>query len=136
MPPANVEIVRRFWELATVHRDFDAAMELTHADVEFDWSDSRAPYRGVYRGSDEMKGAWQAWLEAWDEWKPEVVEAIEVDPGTVVVVTQVYARGKGSGVPVSAEGASVWSIRDGKILRGKLFQSKFEALASVKYPAT
>ena len=135
MPPVNADIVRRFWELATVHRDFDGAMELTHADVEFDWSDSRAPYGGLYRG-DEIQGAWRAWMEAWDEWKPEITEAIELDPETVVVVTQVQARGKGSGVTVSARGASVWNLRDGKIARGKLYQSKSEALAAVSHPST
>ena len=135
MAPSNTEIVRRFWELALVHRDLALAMGLTHADVVFDWSDSRAPYRGLYRGIDEVRGAWQTWLEAWDEWRP-AVEAIEVDPETVVIVTQVQARGKGSGVTVSAQGASVWNLRDGKITRGKLFQSKDEALAAVSPPAT
>ncbi len=136
MSQENVEVVRRFWELAAVHRDFAVAMGLTHADVEFDWSDSRAPYSGLYRGIDEVRRAWQTWLEAWDEWKPEIVEAIEVDPETVVVVTQVQARGKGSGVTVHAQGASVWTIRDGKIARGKLYQSKAEALAAVSRPST
>jgi ketosteroid isomerase-like protein len=136
MSPGNVEVIRRFWEFAVIRRDFDAALQLTHADVEFDWSDSRAPYRGLYRGNAQMQGAWRTWLEAWDEWIPEIREAIEVDPETVVVVTLVHARGKGSGVPVRAEGASVWSMRDGKIVRAKLFQSKAEALAAVKRPAT
>ena len=136
MAPGNVELVRRFVELATVHRDFAAAMELTHRDVEFDWSDSRAPYSGLYRGSGEIDGAWRAWLEAWDEWKPEIVETIEVDAETVVFVTKVHAHGKGSGVPVRAQGASVWTVRDGKIARGKLYQSKAEALAAVSPTTT
>ena len=129
-------MVRRFWDLAMNQRDFDGAMELTHADVEFDWSNSRAPYRGRYRGQDEVQDAWQTWLDAWEEWLPEIIEAIEVDPETVVAVTQVHARGKGSGVPVRAEGASVWTIRDGKIAGGKLYQSKAEALSSVMPAAT
>jgi ketosteroid isomerase-like protein len=132
----NAELVRRVWQLAVVDRDFAAAMELAHADVEYDWSDSRAPYAAVYRGHDEIKGAWLAWLEAWDEWIPEIVEAIEVDPGTVVVVTRIHARGKGSGVPVRAEGASAWYIVDGKVARAKLYQSKAEALDAVSRPAT
>jgi ketosteroid isomerase-like protein len=135
MSQENAEIVRRFWQLAVDQMDFAAAMELTHAGVEFDWSDSRAPYSGVYRGASEIQDAWRTWLEAWDEWRPEIVEAIEIDRETVVAVTQVTARGKGSGVPVRAEGASAWTIRDGKIAKGKLYQSKAEALAAVS-PAT
>jgi len=128
--PATVEIVRRVWELVLQRRDFDAAAELVDEDAEFDWSDSRAPYGGVYRGHAELRAMWQHWLEAWDQWETEIVEATEVDAGTVLTVTRVRARGKGSGVPVEARGASVWTVRDGKIVRAKLFQSKPEALAA------
>jgi ketosteroid isomerase-like protein len=136
MSPRNVEIVRRFMELALERRDFEAALQLTHPDSEFDWSNSLAPYRGIYRGSAEVMQAWRTWLEAWDEWNTSITEVIEVDPETVVVVTHVRARGKGSGVAVEAGGAGVWQVRDGKIGSAKLFQSKDEALASVKHPAT
>lgn len=136
MSQQNVEIVRRFADLATGARDFDAAFQLAHEDVVFDWRDSRAPYSGLYQGRGECLAAWRVWLEAWDEWNPEVKEAIDVDPETVVVVTEIHARGKGSGVPVRAGGASVWRVRDGKIAYAKLFQSKAEALAGVSRPAT
>jgi ketosteroid isomerase-like protein len=129
--PATVEIVRRAWDLVLQRRDFDAAAELIGDDAEFDWSNSRAPYGGLYRGHAELRGMWQLWLEAWEEWETEVVEAIEVDAGTVLTVTRVRARGKGSGVPVEARGASLWTVRDGKIVGAKLFQSKPEALAAL-----
>jgi ketosteroid isomerase-like protein len=135
MSPRNVEVVRRFMELGLERRDFEAAMQLTHPDAEFDWSNSLAPYRGIYRGSAEVMQGWQTWLEAWDEWSTSIAEAIELDSETVVVVTRVRARGKGSGVEVEAGGAGVWRVRDGKISSAKLFQSKSEALASVS-PAT
>jgi ketosteroid isomerase-like protein len=136
MPPANAEIVRRFLELSLERRDFEAALELVHPDAEMDWSNSRAPYRGVYRGYAQAMTAWAAWLEAWDEWHTDVKEAIEVDPETVVIVTHVRARGKGSGVTVNAAGAGVWRVRDGKIVHAKLFQSKAEAFAAVSERAT
>lgn len=131
MSPQNVEIVRRFLELSLERRDFEAALQLVHPDAEMDWSNSRAPYRGVYRGYAEAMSAWATWLEAWDEWHTEVKEWIEVDSETVVVVTHVRARGKGSGVTVDAGGAGVWRVRHGKIDHAKLFQSKDEALAAV-----
>jgi len=40
-------------------------------------------------------------------------------------------RGRGSGVEVEATGAQVWTIRDGKFQRAKLYQSKAEALEAV-----
>lgn len=123
--------MRRAWDLVLQRRDFDAAAELIADDAAFDWSNSRAPYGGVYRGHGELRAMWMLWLEAWEEWETEVVEAIEVEAGTVLTVTRVRARGRGSGVPVEARGASLWTVRDGKIVTAKLFQSKPEALAAI-----
>jgi ketosteroid isomerase-like protein len=132
----NVEIVRRFLDLTLERRDVEGAMQLVHPDAEMDWSNSRAPYRGVYRGYAEATAAWATWLEAWEEWHTEVKEAIDVDPETVVIVTRVRARGKGSGITVDAGGAGIWRVRDGKIAYAKLFQSKSEALAAISRPTT
>ena len=136
MAAANAEIVSRFLKLSLADRNIEAALELAHLDAEMDWSNSIAPYRGVYRGAAEAMGAWQAWLEAWEEWSTEITEAIEMDPETLVIVTHIRARGKGSGVTVEAEGAGVWKVRDGKVAYAKLYQSKAEALAAVSRPAS
>ena len=136
MSAANLDIVRRFLELGLTKRDFDAAFELAHPDAVFDWSNSLAPYRGVYQGAKQGKEAWSAWLEAWQRWDIDIVETIDLDAETLVVVTHVRAQGKGSGITVDAGGAGLWRVRDGKIAYAKLFQSKEEALAAVSPPAT
>ena len=136
MSAANIEIVRRFLDLGLTKRDFDGAFELAHRDAIFDWSNSLAPYRGVYHGAEQGREAWSAWLEAWERWDIDIVETIDLDAETLVVVTQVRAQGKGSGITVDAGGASLWRVRDGKIAYAKLFQSKEEALAAVSPPAT
>ena len=82
------------------------------------------PIAACIAATHEAIGAWQTWLEAWEEWRTEIIEAIEVDPETIVIVTQIHARGRGSGISVDAEGAGVWQVRDGKIAYAKLFQSK------------
>jgi ketosteroid isomerase-like protein len=134
MSQGNFDVVLRLFDVDWARSDLDATMQLIHDDAELDWSNSRAPYQGVYRGRAEIADAWRTWKEAWEEWYGEVREVIEVDPDTVVMVTRVRARGKGSGVTVHADGASVWSVRDGKIFRGKLFQSKAAALESMGVP--
>jgi ketosteroid isomerase-like protein len=126
-----VEIAREVFDRAFVRWDLDGALQLIDAEGEMDWSASLAPYSGVYHGHAEIRATWQQWKDAWDEWTPEVIEAIEVDASIVVLVTLINARGKGSGVPVRAGGASIWTIRDGKVSRVKLFQSKAEALEAV-----
>jgi ketosteroid isomerase-like protein len=112
-------------------RDIDGALALLHPDADIDFSDSRAPYRGRYRGRGEIRNLFEAMAEAWDRFYPEYREMIEVDPETVLVVTLVRARGRGSGIPVEAHGAGIWSVRDGKIIRGKLFQSKAAAMEAI-----
>jgi ketosteroid isomerase-like protein len=131
MAQENVHVVRELFDRVWARRDVEAAIELVHPDAEFDWSASRSPYRGSYQGHAALREAADSIWDAWDEWDPQFEEVIEIDPETVLVVTFVRARGKGSGVPVEAHGASLWSVREGKIVRAKLFQSKAEALGAV-----
>ena len=60
-----------------------------------------------------------------------IEETIDVDDETVVIATDVHARGRGSGVLVRARGAGVWVVRDEKVARAKLFQSRAAALEAV-----
>jgi ketosteroid isomerase-like protein len=132
MSQETVEVVRKVYAFSG--RDPEANLEFMDAvdpEAVLDWTASRGPYRGVYRGHAEIRRFWQAFLEAWDEWATEIQETIEVDPETVICVTRVRARGKGSGVLIDAHGAGVWSVRNGKVTRAKLFQSKADALEAV-----
>jgi ketosteroid isomerase-like protein len=129
MSQENVEVVRKVYGFAG--RDPDANVEFFEDDAVLDWTASRAPYSGIYRGHAEIRRFWRAFLEAWDDWTTELQEVIEVDPQTIVCVTLVRGRGKGSGVLIEAHGAGVWSVRNGKVTRGKLFQSKAKALEAV-----
>ena len=128
MSQENLEIAREVFDRAFVRWDLDGALQLIDSQAVMDWSVSLAPYRGIYHGHAEIRDTWQQWKDAWDEWTPEVTEAIEIDSETVILVTLIHARGKGSGVPVQAGGASIWTVRDGKVSLVKLFQSKAEAL--------
>jgi len=125
----NVEVVRKVYGFAG--HDPDENVEFFDDDAVLDWTASRAPYSGIYRGHAEIRRFWRAFLEAWDDWTTELQEVIEVDPQTIVCVTLVRGRGKGSGVLIEAHGAGVWSVRNGKVTSGKLFQSKAEALEAV-----
>jgi ketosteroid isomerase-like protein len=131
MSQENVEIAREVFQRAFVRWDLDGALQLVDSACVMDWSTSLAPYKGIYRGHAEIRDTWQQWKDVWDEWTPEVTEAIEVDTETVVLVTLIHALGKGSGVPVRAGGASVWTMRDSKVTCVKLFQTKAEALEAV-----
>ena len=65
-----VEVVLRLMD-AVRNKAVERGMELVHEDAEFDWSESRAPYRGIYRGHADMEKFWDVWLEAWEAWEAE-----------------------------------------------------------------
>ena len=109
-------------------RDLAGVLACIDDEMDFDWSDSIGPLRGVYRGHEGMARFWKETWDAWEEFVLEVEEVIELGSDRVVTPTVVRARGKGSGVDVEAAGAMIWTARSGKILAGRFFQTREEAL--------
>jgi ketosteroid isomerase-like protein len=129
MSEQNVRVVRGIYS-ALNRGDFDAALEAGHADVEHDWSRSVGPYQGIYRGREEIRRFWISFRDAVDELTFEVEDTIDAGEHVVALV-RVHVRGRGSGVQVAARGPHVWTFRDGKVIRFRLFQEKAEALEAV-----
>jgi ketosteroid isomerase-like protein len=127
MSQANVEIVKRF-EDSWAAGDLDATLECIHDDVVFDWSDSIGPFAGTYEGRDGMVRFWQELRDAFEEFRPEALEFVEAGLERVITLDVVRGRGKGSGIEIEAQGAMLWTLRDGKIAHAKMFQTKEEAL--------
>jgi hypothetical protein len=126
----NARTVRRMIGLYNEGRIEDVLTEVDDAFV-LDWSNSRGPLKGVYRGRDGLSDAWTTFTEAWEALRWEAVEVIDVDPSTVIVRTRMSTRGRGSGAEVTASGAQLWSFDDGRPVGVKLYQSKEEALEAV-----
>jgi ketosteroid isomerase-like protein len=127
MSRENVGVVRRTIDFFN-DGDIDRALAEASDDLEMDWSNSIGPLRGVYRGRQEVRKVWEAFLDAWEtvQWEPQ--EIIDVDHSRVIVVNRVQMRGRGSGVDVDATGVQLWTIAAGEAQRIKLYQSKVEAL--------
>ena len=130
MSQKNIEMVRATIE-AINKGDLDQALEAAHEDFEADWSNSIGPHRGVYRGRERARELFGFFLEAWDEFRWDPEEIIEVDEARVVVVNHIRMRGRGSGVEVEATGAQLWTITGGEVRSLKLYQSKADALGAV-----
>ena len=77
-----------------------------------------------------MRRTWLAALAAWDDFRAEPSELIEVG-GQVVVLTHVHARGRGSGAEVTADTATVWTVDAGRIVRLALYWDSAKALRAV-----
>jgi ketosteroid isomerase-like protein len=125
-----VEVVRRFL-LRINEQDLDAALSQVAADAELDWSASEAPDAGVYHGPTE----WRTWmtdrLEALTDTRFDVVEVIDVPPDSVVLVVHVRGRGRASGIETAALGASVWTLRAGRVTGLTFYEMRDQALKAV-----
>jgi len=123
----NVEVVRRMID-AFNRGDLDAVLDGSSDDFEFDFSHSRGPLSGVYRGTDDARDFLTAFFEPWAALDVELEELIELGGDRVLTVSEIRTRGQGSGVEVNATGAMIWTIRDGEVAAAKMYQTKAEAL--------
>ena len=131
MPQENVEIVRRVYD-GWASGDF-SDVDVFDPDVEFEMVDW--PEGSTARGLDGMRRAWRAALSAWEDFRAEPGEFVEAGD-QVLVMTHAVGRGKESGVEVSAETATLWTIEAGRIVRLGLYWDRAKALevAGVRFP--
>jgi len=135
MSQENVELWRSFIEdlrAVTGQQEWDGwlagAAELWDAEIEWDASESGLPdIGGVYRGKDAVRGFWRDWFAAWEtlEFEYELVDAGD----RVVMLLEQRMRGRSTGIEVSlGKYAQVATLRDGLMVRWKLYLSQSEAL--------
>jgi uncharacterized protein len=126
MSQENVEIVRRAFE-AFNRGDLDGAVSDAAPDIEYIASGAIPGATGVYRGPEGFK-RFAGWLrEEFDDARIEVNDLIEARDQVVASVTN-RGRGKRSGAETSWKLWTLWTLRDGEIVRGQGFTSREEAL--------
>ena len=124
MSQENVELIRRQIE-ALNREDWDAAFKDAAPDAEFDLSRAVGIDRGVYTFR-QMRRLIEEFAKAWESVQSGADEFIDAGEHVVAPFTN-HLRGR-DGIEVQARGAWVWTIRDGAIVRGCLYQEREEAL--------
>ena len=125
MSQENVEIVRRMYD-AWEQGDFEAALSYFDPDVE--WSEPPDnPGARTWHGHDGVRGALTTWMGAWDDFRYECRELIDCGDDRVLLAAWQTGRGKGSGVQTSEENFSVYDVREGKIVRQRMFRHRTDA---------
>jgi ketosteroid isomerase-like protein len=125
MSQENMEVVRKLF--ASWNReDFDEAWSLCDTDLEIDRSRSLVDAR-VYRGTEDVRQFWDEWRSTWATARWEIDELIDTGDD-VVVLGRFYGRGAESGATVEANVSQLMTVRNGKLVRGVLFQSRTDAL--------
>jgi uncharacterized protein len=124
----NVDLVRRATE-ATQRHDNEAVFRLYDREVEVETPDLDGSIR-IYRGFDGIRAWYRDLLDAFTEWTVVVDEWI--DGGSdVIAVLRTVGRGRKSGAPFERREAHVWTVRNGKLWRLRIYKTRQEALEAV-----
>jgi hypothetical protein len=89
-----------------------------------------APDRRVVKGADAALGALNDWLETWQGYELELVEATGAPDDRVFQAMRQRATGAVSGVPFEGDLFQVWWLRDGRPYRTEMFFDRGKALAA------
>jgi ketosteroid isomerase-like protein len=128
MSQENVEVVRAAIDAAN-RGDWDAVFK--DAAPGFKWDSSRAlnpDTSGVFT-ADEAVRIFKQGVQLWESLWIEINDVIEVGDHVVVPHT-FYVRGR-DGIEAQARTTWVFTIRNGKMERGCLYQDRDEALEAV-----
>jgi len=125
MSEESVETVRRNIE-AWNRRDLTTWLASFHPDAEIDWSRSRGPLKGVYRGHGELEAFWGEFWSTFEDVQLETHGLTEAG-SEVLFSNTAHMRGR-EGIEVSARSTQVFTVENGQITRLRLFQERAEAL--------
>jgi ketosteroid isomerase-like protein len=122
----NVDLVRRTYE-AFSRGGPEAVLPFLSHQVE--WHDiANQPDAGVVHGHEGVLQAFHRWLSAFGEgYRADIAEIL--DQGEEIVVFDRHSgRGAESGADFHQPLASVWTVRDGLIVRVRWFSQRADAL--------
>ena len=132
MSSENVDVVKTIMD-AFGRQDRAAALMCLDSEVLWEENDRGgfADLRSAYHGHAEFETWWNQVSEPWQELCPEPEEFVDAGDD-VVCAYRLRGRGRGSDVPVVSQTMyDVYTIRDAKIVRRRLFASRREARAAV-----
>jgi len=130
MAPGNVDLIRPIYE-EWGRGNWRPRFDVYHPNMEWGWSDEFPGLAGVFEDHEDPNPRLLAWLSGWEHWRAEADEYLEFGDHVVVLATY-HGRGRGSGVEISQEGAHVYELRDGKVVRLEIFATRAKALQSVQ----
>ena len=131
MSQENVEIVRTAYAAMSA-RDFDALTKVTDSEWVFDFSRAIGPQKGVYRGHEEIAQFGAATEEAVERFELSPIEFLVGSASQIVVRHHLSAKGRGSGLELDRvpDATLLWELRDGKVIKTTLYNSRAEALGA------
>ena len=126
MSQQNVEVVKA--ALDAWPQGLDALSEHWTDDIDHRAIEGAIDDHGPLHGKDAVRAYLQDWLDMFDPLTVEPLELIDAGGDEVVTVLRFGGRAKLSGVETYITFAIVYTVRDGKLARGREYATRAEAL--------
>jgi ketosteroid isomerase-like protein len=126
MSQANVQVVAD--TIAAFNRgDLDAAAEYWADDLDYRAAQGAPDDPGPIHRKEAMRTYVEDWLDTFDDFSGQVIELIDAGDETIAVI-RITGRAKLSSVETDLTFAAIYTIRDGKIARGREYWTREQAL--------
>jgi ketosteroid isomerase-like protein len=124
MSQANVEMLRRALEAAAA--DPEALFSILDEQVEWDYVGA-FPETVTYHGPEAVREFFREWSSAFDDFGFEAEEILDAGDSVLVLLHQ-WGNGKETGARVENRVWQLFTMRDGKIVHCRGYDTKDEAL--------
>jgi ketosteroid isomerase-like protein len=109
----------------------DAAARFWHPEISWRAVEGAPDDVGEMHGVEAVRDYVTDWFETFDDFKSVPEEVLDVGGDQVVAVVRISGRARSSGVPTEQRYASVFTVREGKVVRVREYATKDEALAAI-----
>ena len=107
----------------TLWPEWEEALRFLHP--EFEW---RTVFLGqTFRGRREFAGVWDDFLRAFQHFRTHLVEVEDLGGDRVYIVIEPEGVGKDSPLPMDSRFHSIFTVRDGLVIRLEEYTSREEA---------
>jgi ketosteroid isomerase-like protein len=121
----RVDVVRRFWSSPP-----DDLSNVVDEDVDYRAMEGAPDDVGVMHGRDALVAYLADWNEMFEGFTVELLEVEPVGGDQVVAVGRVAGRARVSGVETEQRLAILYTVRAGRIVRGREYRTREEAKAA------
>ena len=127
-PPSGTDIATLFNDPATWSAF--AAASAPHFEEHFECAGIGSPQGDLHAtGFDGLRELWVEWLSPWSSYRTTVEDVIGAEDKVMILVHD-HAVSRHDGVEVDLRGASIWTMRDGRIASVEFHTSRAGARAA------
>ena len=130
MSGENVEVVRELWQ-AYEKRGLDAVLEFFDENINWRAVPGAIDDEEELHGIEAMRRYLGDWLETFADISTVPTEILDLGGERVLAVLRVWGRARLSGIETGLNYAVVYTLREGKIVRGREYLDRSEALKAV-----